>query len=176
VSIGNTNHLDAGTETLDEMAEGLIADLIERSMEHEPTGCDAESHVAGLVMARIVGFQGTSPQLLMEINGEHHYAAAVAVTGILDPVTDSGASVCVSFERNDIRRPIVLGKIVSGLPEAASSRSEGVEISNDREIVLRCGKASISLKADGTVAIRGTNVASRASHTNRIRGGNVQIN
>jgi len=176
VSIRNTNHLDAGTEPLDEVSELLIADLIDRSMEHEPSRDNVSPDVVGVIVARIVGFQGINPQLLMEINGEHHYAAAVAVTGILDPSTDSGASVCVSFDRNDIRRPIVLGKIVSGLSEAASSRSEGVEIRNDREIVLRCGKASISLKADGTVAIRGTNVASRASQTNRIRGGNVQIN
>ena len=52
----------------------------------------------------------------------------------------------------------------------------GTLIVDDNQITLKCGKASINLKADGTVAIRGTNVASRASNTNRIRGGNVQIN
>ena len=45
-----------------------------------------------------------------------------------------------------------------------------------RELVLRCGKASVTLTSDGAVRIRGTDVLSRASATNRIRGGNVQIN
>lgn len=44
------------------------------------------------------------------------------------------------------------------------------------ELVLRCGKASIQLLSDGTVRVRGTNLLSRASVANRIRGAHVQIN
>jgi hypothetical protein len=45
-----------------------------------------------------------------------------------------------------------------------------------REIVLRCGKASITLCSNGRLIIRGTYVETRSSGTNRIKGGAVLIN
>lgn len=44
------------------------------------------------------------------------------------------------------------------------------------EIVLRCGKASITLRRNGRIVIRGTYVENRAEGVNRIKGGSVQIN
>jgi hypothetical protein len=44
------------------------------------------------------------------------------------------------------------------------------------EIVLRCGQASITLRRNGRIVIRGTYIETRAIGTNRIKGGNVQIN
>ncbi len=44
------------------------------------------------------------------------------------------------------------------------------------EIVLRCGNASITLRRNGRVVIRGAYVETRAKGTNRIKGGSVQIN
>ena len=44
------------------------------------------------------------------------------------------------------------------------------------EVVLRCGRASITLTRDGRVAIRGVKLSSRASGSNKIKGGSVQIN
>lgn len=44
------------------------------------------------------------------------------------------------------------------------------------EIVLRCGKASITLRRNGRVVIRGTYVETRAEGVNRVKGGSVQIN
>ena len=46
----------------------------------------------------------------------------------------------------------------------------------EREIVLKCGKASITLTRAGKVIIRGAYVLSRSSGVNRIVGGSVQIN
>lgn len=51
-----------------------------------------------------------------------------------------------------------------------------LEIEAQDEIVLRCGKASITLRGNGRVVIRGAYVESRSEGTNRIKGGNVQIN
>jgi hypothetical protein len=48
---------------------------------------------------------------------------------------------------------------------------EGVD-----EIVLRCGKASITLRRNGKIIISGTFVESRASGIQRIKGAAVQIN
>jgi hypothetical protein len=44
------------------------------------------------------------------------------------------------------------------------------------EIVLRCGRASITLTRAGKVLIRGAYLLNRSSGVNRIKGGSVQIN
>jgi hypothetical protein len=44
------------------------------------------------------------------------------------------------------------------------------------EVVLRCGEASITLRRNGRLAIRGVFVETRARMVNRIKGGSVQIN
>ncbi len=53
---------------------------------------------------------------------------------------------------------------------------ERLEFSAEREIVLRCGKASITLTRAGKVIIRGAYLSSRSTGVNRIKGGSVQIN
>lgn len=105
---------------------------------------------------------------------------------------DARTEVLIVFERERSDLPIVVGLLAKPVPAEGSRelRLPGVAgplpevvVDGDRliytantEIVLRCGKASIHLLSDGSVRIRGTNVLSRASATNRIRGGNVQIN
>jgi hypothetical protein len=60
-----------------------------------------------------------------------------------------------------------------------------VELENDGErlivtaktqLVLRCGKASITLTNAGKVLIEGAYVSSRSTGVNRINGGSVQLN
>jgi hypothetical protein len=85
-------------------------------------------------------------------------------------------------ERND--RPIVVGLLQD--PSAAGARmppplvarvdGKRVVIEADDEIELRCGKASIVLRKNGRLLIRGAYVETRAEGVNRIRGGSVQIN
>lgn len=67
---------------------------------------------------------------------------------------------------------------VEELTEALDLKVDGkrVELEGQDEIVLRCGKASITLRRNGRVVIRGTYVESYSRGTNRIKGGTVQIN
>jgi hypothetical protein len=51
-----------------------------------------------------------------------------------------------------------------------------IVLSAQQEVVLRCGKASITLTTDGRIAIRGADIVSTAGRVNRIRGGAVKIN
>jgi hypothetical protein len=44
------------------------------------------------------------------------------------------------------------------------------------EIVLECGSASVTLRRNGRVIIRGTYIETKSDGTNRIKGGQVQIN
>ena len=101
--------------------------------------------------------------------------------------------VVLAFERGDVTKPIVLGVLWrSGETPAADSPAsrptvsrpiveatldgETLVLNAEQEIVLRCGKASLTLTRAGKVLIRGTYLLSRSSGVNRIKGGSVQIN
>lgn len=93
---------------------------------------------------------------------------------------DIGARVALLFEAGDPARPLVIGRI-QRLAETAPSAvahldGERLEFTAEREIVLRCGKASITLTREGKVLIRGAYLSSRSSGALRIKGGSVQIN
>jgi hypothetical protein len=49
-------------------------------------------------------------------------------------------------------------------------------VSAEREIVLRCGDASITLTRAGKVIIKGRYVVSRSTGYNKIKGATVDIN
>ncbi len=93
---------------------------------------------------------------------------------------DIGAQVALMFEAGDLTRPLVIGRIQrlpqTSTPAVAHLDGERLEFTAEREIVLRCGKASITLTREGKVLIRGTYLSSRSSGVNRIKGGSVQIN
>jgi hypothetical protein len=44
------------------------------------------------------------------------------------------------------------------------------------EVVIQCGKASITLRRNGRVIIKGTHVETHSTGTNRIKGGQVRVN
>jgi len=73
----------------------------------------------------------------------------------------------------------------AGAPAAAPQRNGEVEARLDgkrvvlearEEIVLRCGDASITLRRDGKLMVKGAYVETRATGVNRIKGGAVKIN
>jgi Domain of unknown function (DUF6484) len=93
----------------------------------------------------------------------------------------AGTEVVLIFEDGDRSRPIILGVVQAPL----AKEQPGMEVAIDRktidlnaedEIVLRCGKSSITLTRAGKVLIRGAYVLTRSSGVNRIKGGSVQIN
>lgn len=92
----------------------------------------------------------------------------------------------VIFEGGDRSRPIIVGFIepldqsapaVESLPAIeADVDGRRVRLTGKDEIVLECGSASVTLRRNGRVIIRGTYVETRSEGTNRIKGGQVQIN
>jgi hypothetical protein len=70
---------------------------------------------------------------------------------------------------------LILGRVLPALP-VAEVDGERLVLEADREIVLRCGKSSITLKADGRVNVKGTQLLSRADGQNRVQGATVQLN
>jgi hypothetical protein len=61
-------------------------------------------------------------------------------------------------------------------PAAPAGFEDVVVIKGRKSIELRCGAASIMLREDGKVVVRGTKVISRATKENRITGGSVHFN
>lgn len=101
--------------------------------------------------------------------------------------------VVLLFEEGDPRRPFLMAflnepgftPLLDALLEQASAppvpteaRIDGqrVVLAGKDEIVLQCGEASITLRRNGKVIIRGAQVESHAKGRNRIKGGSVEIN
>jgi len=61
-------------------------------------------------------------------------------------------------------------------PQTAVMDGRRVVLDASDEIVLQCGRGSITLTADGRIVIKGVDVVSRALRTNKIKGGTVNIN
>lgn len=74
-----------------------------------------------------------------------------------------------------IRLPIDAEREAAPRAEAVVD-AERIVLTGKREVVLRCGAASILLAADGSVVIKGARMLTSASGVHRIRGGAVQIN
>ena len=98
---------------------------------------------------------------------------------------DVGREVALLFEGGDRTKPLVVGCIQRPRQSKAKNTPANIQVdvdnkrcvlSAEREIVLRCGKASITLTHAGKIILRGTYLLSRSSGVNRIKGGSVQIN
>ena len=127
---------------------------------------------AGVVLARLVGFADGRPLVLLP--GKQGPVAACSASALRTDQVDQ--LVAVMFVDADMSKPMVIGPVV-GLPDATDAAApQRLELSASRELVLKCGSATLRLQADGTAVLRGVNVVTRAAATNRIRGGNVQIN
>lgn len=96
-----------------------------------------------------------------------------------------GKAVVLMFENADPSCPIVMGVVRGEAPWPLEDRPGQVEVLADGErlvvsakeqLVLRCGKASITLTKAGKVLIDGAYVSSRSSGVNRLKGGSVQLN
>ena len=102
---------------------------------------------------------------------------------------EQSVDVLLSFLDPDKSLPIIVGFVsdtISSPKDAASDTprasttavvdGQRLVLTAEREIELRCGKSSITLRKDGRLLIKGVDLVSRASRTNRIKGGSVAIN
>jgi hypothetical protein len=159
-------------------------------MATETAPARVEATFSGLVLGTVVAWSGGCDALIELPDAESRQPVAARSVVALDDAA-VGRQAVVGFEGGDRGRPIILGLLANGggRPAAASGaaavRSEPLVVARDgerivlqadREIVLQCGQASITLTRAGKVVIRGTYVSTRSSGVNRIKGGSVQIN
>jgi hypothetical protein len=165
-----------------ETETGDLSDLTRR----EVTPAEEPSGVAGATTARLHGFDLDEQPLLASIPGlAHEIVAARSTVPLLRHHT--GATVVVVFDSGDVRRPIVVGLLQD--PRASSQPApvpaplvsaqvddQRIVLTAEREIVLKCGEASITLTRAGKVLIKGRYVLSGSSGYNKIKGAVVDIN
>lgn len=141
---------------------------------------------AALPAACIGHVVGLDPERgpLVDFPGNPNGPAPARLLAALDAATlqaaaDSRRAAALIFERGDPALPLIVG-LVEATPTAAVQEvkvdGKRVVLTGEEEIELRCGEASISLKKNGKLVIRGAYVETRAKGTNRIKGGSVQIN
>jgi hypothetical protein len=116
----------------------------------------------------VLGDQGVIARSTVDLHGAH-----------------IGHAVVLAFEGGDASRPIVVGVLrdAPGWPLAEPAAQVEVDADGQRmvvsakeQLVLRCGKASITLTKAGKVLIEGTHLSSRSTGSNRIKGGSIQLN
>ncbi|UVK44050.1 DUF2345 domain-containing protein [Mesorhizobium sp. AR07] len=134
----------------------------------------------GLVIGTFIGRDRSGEPIVSISDGiETRMVAARAATML--EASDFGTDVVVMFDGGDPDRAIILGRLLRPTPVAAEDVAvtldgERLELSAEREIVLRCGKASITLTRTGKIILRGTYILSRSSGPNKIKGGSIQLN
>lgn len=147
---------------------------------HLPVSSTATpAHVDGVVIGVLLDVPRADAPMVAFPGCPGETGLAARTTTLLSR-EDIGAQVALMFEAGDLSRPLVIGRIQrlpqTTAPAVAYLDGERLEFSAEREIVLRCGKASITLTREGKVLIRGTYLSNRSSGVNRIKGGSVQIN
>lgn len=169
-----------------EGVEGLLELVVAAHEERVRAEAEKAGPIDGVVVGRIVGF-GENGEPLVEAavlgGGARGGIPARAMTA-LGP-EDEGREVALLFEGGRRDRPVVMGRMhVAGESASAVERAgatatadgERLVLTAEKEIVLECGKASITLTRAGKILIRGAYLLTRSSGVNRIQGGSVQIN
>ena len=104
---------------------------------------------------------------------------------------DGSHPVLLVFENKDPALPIIIGVVRETLYQDDTAEAAVPEIEKDKEVLLdgkrmafeareeielRCGKSSVVLTKQGKIVLKGVEIVSRASRTNKIKGSMVKIN
>ncbi len=157
------------------------------------------SQVNGVVIGILTGIDKQGHPLVAYAGNQTELPVSAKTTATVGPDA-IGREVALLFEDGDLLRPIVIGVVQGDTPvkhthiaEPTHTEESGVvDLADDtaevvidgqrivlqakQEVVLRCGKASITMTRAGKIIIRGAYVSTRSSGVNRIKGGSVQIN
>jgi len=169
------------------------------------TPVEAGEQILGTLIGWVSG-PGRPGTVQVDFEGNRHGPLEARLTiavegGTLKQAVERRQGAVLCFERGEPSRPIVLGllqmesetPLLDALLQPESSEVAQAEtpelIANGKrvplaglldgatdELELRCGKASLVLRRNGQVLLRGDNVLVDAGQVLRLRGGKTQIN
>ena len=163
----------------------LLRALAEKPARTESNAAGEAPQMTGIVVGELLAIADEGKTPLVIYPGQIGTAALRARTVVDLHGAHIGRSVVLMFEQADPMRPIVMGVLRESPGWPLEERPGQVQVEGDGErllvtakeqLVLRCGKASITLTKAGKVLIQGEYVSSRSSGVNRIKGGSVQLN
>ncbi len=142
------------------------------------------TRIHGVVVGALVGFADAGATPLVTYREQPGTAALPARSTVAVHASHIGKQTVLMFEEGDPQRPIIVGCLqdesATGLPvsEQVHVEADGrhLVVSAADRMVLRCGKASITLTKEGKVMIQGAYVSNQSSGVLRLKGGSVQIN
>jgi Domain of unknown function (DUF6484) len=153
---------------------------------------ESESRRIDGVVIGVVRRLDASGSIFVDYQANPSSVPLLARSTVLITTDDCDRNVALMFEEGNPERPMIMGFLQYPKPDAdmllhtiLSTENKLVNVKVDdkrltitaeKEIVLRCGKASITLTRAGKVLIRGTYLLSRSSGVNRIKGGSVEVN
>ena len=167
------NTAPEGTDILRPLIQGAIAPAVDTL----PT--------IGVQIGELVAISNEGRTPLVLYPGQPGTAALAARTSVDLHGAHIGKQVVLMFEGGNAARPIIMGVLRENTGWPLEVTPAQVEIDADGErmivsareqLVLRCGKASITLTKAGKVMIEGSYLLSRSSGVNRVKGGSVQLN
>jgi hypothetical protein len=164
--------------------ETTNGDELSRSVSNRANSADGRGlsgavFVPAVIVGRIAAIRPAT-QPLVDFPSNTSGALVPARSLITVTEKEAGKEVALVFEDGDPAKPIIIGVMQnSNQPDTTQHITlddDTLILSAKKEIVIRCGKASITLTNAGKLLIQGEYVVSRSSGVNKIRGGSVQIN
>ncbi len=169
-----TEHGDASL--LSSLLQGAVSPARE-------SGAGAKIH--GVVVGELLALSDEGVTPLVRYPGQSGSAAVRARSTVDLHGPHIGSHVVLLFEQGHVDRPIVVGVLRGAAGWPIEDKPAQVEVDADgqrmvvtarEQLVLRCGKASITLTKAGKVLIEGSYLLSRSTGVNRVKGGSVQLN
>ena len=169
----------------------LLAEIVE--LESPPDDVfrlkDIHREAKGVCVGKLVSVDKTG-HILVNYQG-NSFGPLSARSTVKISSMDENKDTLLMFEKHDPRLPIIIG-IVQDQPfvthpskEIALEKTRIKDIVVDgkrivfdakKEIILRCGKGSVTIQANGKIVIKGTDLISRSKGMNKIKGAAVRIN
>lgn len=167
----------------------LMQAVLAKPRTTEPVGASEDKRITGIVIGTLSEVS-ESGQPVVFYPGIPQGKPLPAISTADLSHQKNGQEVALGFVGGDPASPIVLGLIHKPAEQAEPATQQPPEdqsvnvrmdgerltLSAEHEIVLQCGKSSITLTRAGKVILKGAYLSTHSTGVNRIKGGSVQIN